>query len=400
MTATLVSSLRSRIESGHYPAGSRLPAERDLATEFGVARRSVRSAIALLAEEGLVQCRSGFRPVIQPPPLPRAKPGADASPSSVAIRPPDRRLVALVMWHGPPVAQAAAVEQRIFWGMNERLAQEGLHSVFLNLGTTVGSEEENAAREAANLTYACDQGFAGIIFYPYAYRSNLELIQETLRHLPLILIDRMVPGIQADYVGIDNRGAMRDLTRHLLEQGHRRIVFATRAEPINTVQDRLSGYREVIEEAGLPEYIVVAPGTRDVSNWTAMDGLFALPPEERPTAVLCINDYTALLAYTRLTYLGLQVPTDVAIAGFDDIIPVLPNGVSLTTVAQPFEAIGRTAAEALLARRSRPWADAVTAANLWRRELPTTLLIRTSTSGFGTWSPPEEKTPVLVSLVS
>jgi DNA-binding LacI/PurR family transcriptional regulator/DNA-binding transcriptional regulator YhcF (GntR family) len=380
LAAALLTRLRERILSGEYPAGAWLPTERELADEFRVDRRAVHRAIARLAEEGLVQCRPRFRPVVTGPSETSTLP-----PLSPGTTPAIARLVALVMWHGDPNEQEATAQQRIFWGLNHRLAHDGYHGIFLDLGEAVGTELENAEREAVHLRYALEQNFAGVIFYAYAYRRNRELIQEIAHKMPLVLIDRLIPGIEADYVGVDNYGAMYETTRHLLSQGHRRILFVTTSEPINTVQDRLAGYREALADMpGGPaaEHILIEPADWNAPELPSFDSLFHLPEGQRPTAIVCINDHIALCVCRRLIRLGLRVPEDVALSGFDDIIPQLPNHVGLTTVAQPFEQIGSAAAEAFLARH-----DGTLPMPLRHTELPARLIIRQSTTGSGSGFP-------------
>src|SRR5438270_131865 len=93
-------------------------------------------------------------------------------------------------------------------------------------------EEIQAGRyapgEAARLQYAIDHEFGGMIFYAYAYRQNRELIREVAKRMPLVLIDRMLTGIDVDFVGIDNRQAMFEATRHVIELGHTRLAYVTR----------------------------------------------------------------------------------------------------------------------------------------------------------------------------
>jgi len=285
------------------------------------------------------------------------------------------RLIALIMRHGDADGQSATAQQRIFWGMNRRLAREGYHGVFLDLSDTT---TENAARDAEHLRYVVDQGFAGAVFYAEAFRHNRELIQETAERLPLVLVDRLVPGVRTDFVGVDNFGAMHAATRHLLELGHRRLLYITNAEPIHTVQDRLNGFRQALQEIARPplsEHIVTAIADWSVAEWPVFDGFFRQAADQRPTAILCVNDYTAALAYGRLRTLGLSVPKDVSLCGFDDVIPLLPNGIGLTTMAQPFEQIGRSAAERILAHRAIAAAPAPAFL-----ELPARLIPRTSTA--------------------
>ncbi|MES2463726.1 MAG: GntR family transcriptional regulator [Armatimonadota bacterium] len=379
-----MNGLRQSIRSGQYPAGTWLPPERDVAAQFGVTRRAVRRAIALLAEEGLIRCQPRFRPIVLASPSPSDS-MPTASPSLIPASPAaltgaGSRLVALVMWHGESETQSVSAQQRVFWGMNQRLARDGYHGIFLNLGDTVRSEGENADREAAHLRYVQEQGFAGVIFYAYAYRRNRELIQETASKMPLVLIDRMIPGIQSDFVGINNQAAMYTATRHLIDLGHRRILFAATAEAINTVQDRWEGYQQAMSEAPggpLPENILTVPARPSLTEWPVFDSLFGLSPERRPTAVVCVNDYVALDIYRHLRGLGMSVPQDVALCGFDDIVPVLPSGIGLTSVSQPFEEIGRAAAEVFLERRS---GSSVAGSALKSIELQARLVVRESTA--------------------
>ena len=368
-----VETLRENIQSGRYSYGERLPAERTLAEELGVHRRIIRAAVAQLITEGLVSRQPYCSPVVcSPPPQKRLSPapaGAAAPGLSAS------RFVALVMWHGGPLDTGRTTQQRIFWGINQTLAQSGYHAVFLDLGS-IGSEEENASREAKHLRYVMEQGFGGAIFYPYAYRSNRRLIQEVSQRLPLCLIDRTLPGVEADFAGAQNYQGMLAATLHLIQQGHRRIAYVTKSEQINPVQERLQGYLHALNSAlhtDRDEIVLTVPSFNG-DDWTLFDIVFRLPPEERPTAAIGFNDYEAERTARRLSLLGLGVPQDVALVGFDDIVQTLPHGVGLTSVAQPFEEIGQTAAGLFLNRIKNP------AAPTAHIELPTRLVIRSSSS--------------------
>ncbi|MES2463896.1 MAG: GntR family transcriptional regulator [Armatimonadota bacterium] len=365
--------LRDRIESGHYQAGEWLPTERVLTEDLRVHRRVVRIAIDHLVQEGLISRRPHCRPVIAGPVRSsvRAPQGTDN-----AAGPPlsTSRLVALIMWHGGNLEQGGTAQQRIFWGINQALGQAGYHTVFLDLGEEIGSDTENAVREATHLRYALEQGLGGVIFYPYAYQHNRELIQEVSQRLPFCLIDRALPGVEADFVGTNNYQGMFDATTHLIEQGHHRIAYVTKSEPINPVQDRLQGYLSALHQAfgeRADEIVLTAPSFAD-RHWSLFDTVFGLPEGERPTAVLAFNDYEAVRAFERLERLNLRVPEDVALAGFDSIVQTLPGGVGLTSVAQPFEELGRTAANAFLRRIKNP------SSLPSYTELPARLIIRES----------------------
>jgi len=367
--------LAERIRSRMYGRGDPLPTERTLAADLGVHRRSVRLAIDQLVQDGLVSRRPNCRPTVGPPSQ-EAVPSAAADGHRAVAQISASNLIALIMWHGGgPLEHAGTSQQRIFWGMNQALMKLGYHAVFLDLGGQIGSEEENAAREAEHLRYIRDQGFGGALFYPYAYRHNRDLVREVSRTVPLVLLDRKISGADVDFVGIENQGAMFEMTEHLIAQGHRRIAHITRSEPIQSVQDRVQGYLDAMRGAGgseRTEMVLNVPPYHDDRYWTVIDAVFCLPKEQRPTAAACLTDYTAVGFAERLEYLGLSVPTDVALTGFDNIVPTLPNGMGLTTVAQPYEEIGMKAVELLMRRIKDHHAP------LMSVELPARLIVRGS----------------------
>ncbi|MCW3062750.1 MAG: regulatory protein LacI:Periplasmic binding protein/LacI transcriptional regulator [Capsulimonas sp.] len=364
----VIESLRERIQSGRYAAGEWLPSERELTEDFQVHRKIIRTAIVQMVSEGLLTREPNCRPIVKAPPLQGAVSGAISSSQLAASR-----LVALSMWHGG--GESGSPQQRIFWGLNQALGQGGYHGVFLDLGDSIGTRKENAEREALHLQYALDQGFGGIIFNAYAYQDNHGLIQKVARQMPTVLIDRVLVGVEADFAGLQNRQAMYDATKYLIDQGHRRIAYVTKSESINPVQDRLQGYLSAMYDAfdrTAGEMVISTPFS-DSYSWIVFDAIFRLSPEERPTAVLCVNDLDAVRVAERLEKLGFSVPEDVSLIGFDNIVRSLPSGVGLTTIAQPFEEIGAAAAK-LFFRRLKDHS-----APQSHMEIPATLVVREST---------------------
>ncbi len=376
----VASILSDRIRSGLYSDGDLLPTERVLAADLHVHRRSVRAAIEHLVQVGLVSRRPNCRPLVGQlsPETAQTQRAFPPQRALAAQRISTLNLIALLMWHGGgPLEHAGTSQQRIFWGMNQSLTKLGYHAVFLDLGGRVGAEDQNAAREAEHLQYIRDQGFGGALFYPYAYRHNHALVQEVSRSVPLVLLDRKMPGVAVDFVGIKNYEALFEITKHLIAQGHRRIVHVTRSEPIQSVQDRVQGYLDAMRSAapaGVTEMILNVPPYEDDRAWGVVDAVFRLPKEQRPTAAVCFTDYMAVSLAERLEFLGLSVPKDVALTGFDNIVPALPNGTGLTTVAQPYEEIGSTAVDLLMRRIKDSHPPPVSV------ELPTQLIVRASST--------------------
>jgi len=337
--------LRSQIESGKFKTGDWLPTERKLAEDLSVHRRTVRMAINQLVKGGLVTRQPHCRPIVGTSSASILETAATATPSTASSF-----IALLTSGH---MDSSVSTQQRIFWGMNQGLADAGYFGVFVNCGEIEGSEEEIAAREAKQLRYIMSQGFGGVVFYPYAYHSNIALIEEARHTTPIVTLDRRVDTVDTDFVGVDNYRAMYDTIVHLAERGHRRIAYVTKNEQIPAVQDRIRGYIDAILHADLVEMVLSIP-SRTEHEWTSFEAVFQLPKDRRPTAVAAFNDYSALAAFRRLKNLGLSVPEDVALTGFDSICPVLPNGVGLTSAAQPYEEMGGKAVELLIRRMNDP----------------------------------------------
>lgn len=344
--------LREQILSGHYNAGDWLPAERALAKDFGVDRRTVHLAIDRLVETGLIIRHPHCRPIV-------ASSGERNKDEEKSQMPSAKsNFVALVMWRGSgELERTQTAQQRIFWGMNQALAEAGRHGVFIELGE-LGTYEDNAAQEAKRLRYILQEGFGGAVFYPFAYLSNEALIEQIQQSVPFVTIDR--PSVaKTDFVGIENYQAMYDTVQHLVAQGHRRIAYVTKNEPILSVRERLRGYLAAMYHAGLEDMVLAIPEHPVEERWPVIEAIFQLPEAKRPTAAAVFNDYSAVHLTERLERLGLSVPEDVAVSGFDDIVPTLPGGIGLTTVAQPYEDIGRKAVELILARLADPAAPKI-----------------------------------------
>ncbi|MCW3059429.1 MAG: transcriptional regulator, LacI family [Capsulimonas sp.] len=369
---SVVSALSDQIQSGNYKAGDWLPSERSLAEGLGVDRRVIRTAIQQLVQSGLIVRRPHCRPII-------GQIGGEApqnAPVESETPAPYSNIIALLMWHGDDrFERTFTTQQRVFWGMNQALADAGYHAVYVELGGRITSDTDNAKHEAEHLRYIVQRGFGGAIFYPYAYRYNRELVEEVRRKIPLVTIDREVDGVDTDFVGVDNFQSIYDTVMHLIEKGHRRIAYITKNEQIRPVQDRLMGYIHAMRDASLNELVLCIPADGLLQPWTSIDAVFRLPKGERPTAAVVFNDYSAVDLMIPLANAGLTVPGDVAVTGFDDIAQTLPNGVGLTSIAQPYEGIGRKAVEVLLNRIQNPHGPRQVVA------LPAQLIVRESSRG-------------------
>jgi DNA-binding LacI/PurR family transcriptional regulator len=172
-------------------------------------------------------------------------------------------------------------------------------------------------------------------------------IYELARSGPVVLVDEQIPGMDLPAVVCDSRKGAREVARHVLDQGHRRLAVIGGPSALWTAQQRLAGYREAFAGAGLdPDSVPVHPGDYRQASGTAL-AAEALASAEPPTAILCANDLMAIGVLEHCKTAGLRVPEDVSVVGFDDL-PV--SGLltpRLTTVRQPAHDMGHRAATAL-----------------------------------------------------
>jgi LacI family transcriptional regulator len=209
----------------------------------------------------------------------------------------------------------------------------------------------DADREDQYLEQLTELRVRGVLITALDY-ANPRLSRLREQGIPVVLVDRAPQGGH-DWctVGVDNVSGGELATSHLLESGHRKLGFIGGLGEIPQIEDRHTGARAALEAAGQSaddlvwlqtDTLTIAEGRR------AGERLLGLPRGRRPTGVFCANDLMALGLLQHLTQRGVRVPDDVAIVGYDDIEYAAAAAVPLTSVAQPRQLLGRTAARLLL----------------------------------------------------
>lgn len=178
--------------------------------------------------------------------------------------------------------------------------------------------------------------------------SSLHEIVPAGESLPLVAAYDELPDPQVNSVLTDNRAAAHRAVQHLYGYGHRRIAHIAGPTRNNKPNERLVGFHEGMQQAGLsvePEWVV--PGDYSmVKGVLAADRIMAL--KDRPTAVFCGNDEMAIGFISRIRELGFDCPRDISVMGFDDIAVSRHYFPPLTTMRQPREQIGQMATEAVI----------------------------------------------------
>lgn len=193
----------------------------------------------------------------------------------------------------------------------------------------------------------------GIILAPSAdpRQSAIKYLSEN--SVPCVLVDRLVCG-DFDQVGVENTNAVKGLIDHLAWHGHRRIAMISNQAGLATAVERIEGYRLGLAANGIPwEDRLLELGSDDTAaNIRATLRLLDLP--DRPTAIVGGNNLSTIGAMHAIRERGLQIPRNIALAGFDDFEWAALFEPRLTVIAQPVKRIGEEAAAMLVDRIKKP----------------------------------------------
>ena len=208
---------------------------------------------------------------------------------------------------------------------------------------------EDVALEREKLEFLAKKSVDGFIYMPLGNQEDI-VARLLERSLPVILIDRPLPGLACDTVLVDNLNAAYGAIEHLINHGHRRIGIIAGPPGIYTAQERLKGYRRVHEDFDLPiaDDLILEGDYSLESGYRLMRQL--LQRADPPTAVFVTNYEMTLGAIMALNESPIRVPDELSIIGFDNQQLARIVKPALTIVVQPIQAIGETAATLLMKR--------------------------------------------------
>lgn len=178
------------------------------------------------------------------------------------------------------------------------------------------------------------------------------------RGVPVVMLNRIQDDTRLSSATTDNVGGGRLVARHLVAGGHRRVALIAGWEGASTSRDREWGFRAELESHGVALF-ARGVGHFDLARTAeAVRAMFAGPAPERPDGLFVINDYMAVRALDVLRFeLGLKVPEDVSVVGFDDTAMAALPTYSLSTVRQPVERMVDAALRLLFERLENPGAE-------------------------------------------
>lgn len=231
----------------------------------------------------------------------------------------------------------------IFTAMDKVFRENGYHTIISCYSSDHGLERDY-------LNFLIGTGVDGLIYLPENLTAEEFWEITANRGIPVVQVDREIPGITADAVLTDNTESACRAVTHLIRGGHRRIAAITGPSSLQTARERIAGYLRALEEAGIhyDDSLVIRGEHVFATGYQGLVELMGLPTP--PTAIFSTNNDITIGAVTAARERGIDIPRDVAVFGYDCVDICSMMTPPLPVVHQPEQEIGRTAASWLIRR--------------------------------------------------
>lgn len=346
--AVIFRELREQILSGKYAPGERIPSEAVLVQTYKASRPTVARALHELELIGLLKRKAGSGSFVS-----HKEQLADtqqAIPQLGLLMPGLEETEIFTMISGQLASLARNRDYPLIWG--------GQHG---NLRKHRNTEPEATLQLCRQLI---ERKVNGVFFAPFEWSKDKEEANQMVINelsqagITVVLLDRDVCKFpyhsNHDVVSMDNFSAGYIMAEHLLKLGCRKICFFSHPFSAPTVSARIAGVREALLNQGIyPEAKWTIEGNPE--DPAAVNDLIS---GNRWDACICANDRTAAQLIQGLIRIGVRVPHDIRLAGFDNVKYATLIGVPLTTIHQPCDEIATLAFEAMLRRMATPLAPA------------------------------------------
>ncbi len=336
-------ALLARIHAGDFSFDESFCTEKMLSEQHHVSRITAKRAIEDLEQQGILYRKRGVGSFVS----------RSLSPDSKATDTP--KMISLLL----PFATTQGNISEAIGSLSAVLAECGY---FLSIHVTGSS----SPKERTTLELLRSQNIAALVYYPKRDNIHLEKLNDFMfSGCPIVIVDKQTDCPYLNNVVCDNYDGGRQAARHLLGQGHRNIAFFTAAplSETSSVRDRFAGFLHEMKAAG------IAPDPHQlVTCCEELSDDAALSTERTPfqqkllamhsdgiTAIIAENDRIAELIFLACRTIGLRIPEDLCLCGFDDTN--VSRSLGITSIHQDFAGIGREVGRILLAALKNPAAE-------------------------------------------
>ena len=315
--------LQDRIEQGYYATNEKIPTEVELVKLSGLSRATVRQALRNLEQDGYIVRKKRVGSFVL-----KIEKDTKNIPT-VGILIPDIR-----SGYAPILAR----------GAEDEATKNNISLILCNTDDLLSQAKYHIDR-LINLKVS------GVIYVPVAAsdKDNLQIIKKLKRkNIPVVLADRGIQGSEIDIVTTNNFEGSRQIAQHLINEGHERIAFLSN-KLYSTERLRYDGFISKMKEANInqdPAITILDKGAFNVNRYLTHVHKI-LKNKKKFTAVYAGHDRIALLFYSAAKNMGLNVPEDFSLVGYDNM-PL--TTISLTTMHQPIYEMGQESVRLIIAR--------------------------------------------------
>ncbi|OAB44188.1 GntR family transcriptional regulator [Paenibacillus glacialis] len=326
----IVNALKAKIESGELKSGDQLPTEAVISKQYNVSRITSKRALTELENSSLIYRVQGKGSFVNPIHV--------STQASAKAR--KEILLILPFAHNP--------------GLGDY--EQGINEYLTNTDYTLHIQSNTIVEERKLLKAALQSTNSGVIFYPLSSICDLGILyQYHLSSYPLVTMDKCIEGIPFQSVVSDNFDGGYQAAKHLIENNHKKITFLSslKVENSSSIRERYFGYLKALYDNNLIDY-----GVNDLTDrYLTHDNnngkeyyieFIQSVMEEGITGIVAENDLIAIEIIQISKELGLSVPDDLSIVGFDNINLASFVEPKLTTISQDFGQMGYLAAQSLI----------------------------------------------------
>ena len=209
--------------------------------------------------------------------------------------------------------------------------------------TLIQTSSSRTEVETTEIDMMVSRNVAGLILIPMEQKASGRLAEVQASGVPIVTLDRVVKGLNANEVLVENALGAEEAVRHLIWHGHKQIACLGYDTELLSIHERIQGYTNAMREAGLQPQIWKVDSSKSIPAilQRKMEGA------QGPTALFTLNNVTTIQTLHALQTMGIKLPKDLALAGFDDLELASLLTVPITVVRQSAHELGRTGAKLL-----------------------------------------------------
>ncbi len=343
----IIDDIYSKIQKGDFSYDEPICTEKQLSLQYNVSRITAKRAITDLEHQGILYRKRGVGSFVV----------RDAETKKAIAASPPQVSNSFTFILPFDVAKGGLIDT-----ITEVSANLNKFGYFMGMYIT----GDNVSKEKYTIKQLLDQNIAGIVYYPKSNKIYLDLLNNfVIGGKPVVIIDKTTDCSYIHNVVSDNFEGGKLLTEHLISLGHKKIGFLSNAsiDETSSVRDRFGGYIHTLRKSGisanmenvvnglgfLSEQIAISHTSKPQLN-SVIKRLY----DSGVTAIEAENDQVAYSVILSCRELGLNVPEDISICGFDNTVWAQKTEMGITTVSQDFPEIGRQISQILLASLKDP----------------------------------------------